>query len=208
MKHSLFACATHQGIDRDTAVCIDSCRMPLVSVPGITGLGLARNVTLDAALDKALADGRDTIVMVDDDMIFSADDVQRLVDLSREFGAPTSAVYVTAGHKIAAMPLRPADRWDEARWLVGLGLVAIPTTLVQALKDESLRGVQGITVYTWEGPCEKHSWLGEDYRLFDRLGGAILAPVSVGHRKKHVFKAHADTISLLERTGGFDIAKD
>lgn len=205
MKNALFACATHRGMSRETTSCISDCKVPLLTQSGITGVGMARNVTLASVLEAALESDVDTVVMVDDDMVFTPETVQTLVDLSRQWLTPASAIYMTGDEKIAAMPYGdPSDDWLAARWLVGLGLVAIPTARLADLRARSTVSVMGVPSYTWEGPCDRHSWLGVDYRLFERMGGAIMAPVLAGHVKPTIIIPHTDLLDKLTTTGGFE----
>lgn len=138
---------------------------------------------------------RDMVLMLDDDMDVPTDTAQQLVALARTLDCAVSAVYSTATRKVAAQ--RYALR--QGRWLVGLGCLAIPRTLLLSLEERcesfELRGMV-YSAFTWCGP-ENGSWVAEDWRLSMRLGGVHLAPLAVGHIKKTSLWPSPNTLQRL-----------
>jgi hypothetical protein len=141
---------------------------------------------------------RDIILMLDDDMDVPAETAQALVDRARELGRACSAVYATLTARVAAA------RWPDhaGLWLVGLGCVAIPRTLLLDLEERSESFDMNGRVYsafTWTGPENGH-WVGEDFRLSKNLGGVHLCPLAVGHIKKGALWPDDETLVQLARS--------
>lgn len=138
---------------------------------------------------------RDTVLMVDDDMLFSIDQAQALVQHSRETGVASSAMYATLSSTLAATRIGGTDRW-----LTGLGLLAIPVGALLALERDSetfkMGGERVYTAFTWSGP-EKEAWYSEDYRLCQRLGGVYMLPIAVGHLKVLPIYPDDETIAAI-----------
>ena len=137
---------------------------------------------------------RDTVLMVDDDMVFSNDQAQALIDCSRETGVAVSAVYATLATTVAATRIAGTDRW-----LSGLGLIAIPAGRLFELEHESETFAikeRSYVAFTWCGP-EKNAWYSEDYRLCQRLGGVYLLPIAVGHLKVLPIYPDDETIAAI-----------
>jgi hypothetical protein len=125
---------------------------------------------------------RDVVLMLDDDMEVPTDTAQLLTNKARELGRPCSAAYATTTASLAATPwkARPGS------WLVGLGCVAVPRTVLLDLESraEKFRFMdRELTAFTWSGP-QDGEWVSEDYRLSMNLGGVHLMPLAVGHIKK------------------------
>ena len=138
---------------------------------------------------------RDVVLMLDDDMDVPTETAQALIDEARRLQSTCSAVYATLNSKVAAV------RWSErpGLWLVGLGCVAIPRTLLLELEERSESfEVNGrfYSAFTWSGP-EDGSWIAEDFRLSKNLGGVHLCPLAVGHIKKGALWPDDETLALV-----------
>jgi hypothetical protein len=137
----------------------------------------------------------DVVLMLDDDMEVPAETAQALADKARELGRACSAVYATLSSKVAA------TRWagHPELWLVGLGCIAIPRTLLLELEQRAeafeLNG-KICKAFTWCGP-ENGVWIAEDFRLSINLGGVHLCPLPVGHIKKGSLWPDDETLNQL-----------
>lgn len=144
----------------------------------------------------------DTILMVDDDMSFTVDDAQALVNHTRQFSTPASAMYCTEDKRLAASLLRH-DVGDRPRWLTGLGLLAIPAWQLLKLEQES-EEFQMIDApyraFTSSG-ARGGAWRGEDFTLCERLGGVHLLPIAIGHLKTVAIIPDDESINIV-RAGG------
>lgn len=139
---------------------------------------------------------RDTVLMVDDDMVFTVDQAQELVTHARATGIAASAIYATTLATVAATRL-PALGPD--RWLTGLGLLAIPSQLLLELERDSESFTlydQTHTAFTWSR-AEGGAWMSEDYTLCKRLGGVHLLPIGVGHLKTFPIYPDEETIASI-----------
>jgi len=137
---------------------------------------------------------RDTILMVDDDMLFSIDQAQALVDRSRETGVAASAMYATTMATVAAARIAGTDRW-----LTGLGLLAIPAgALLELERDSESFAVKDkrYTQFTWS-KVDRGAWFSEDFTLCQRLGGVYLLPIAVGHLKVLPIYPDDETIAAI-----------
>jgi hypothetical protein len=152
-------------------------------------VSLARNLALSQALHLLQVSAYEVILMVDDDMGFSAEQALRLTNHVRETKVPASAAYVLKDGRLAASHL------SGDRWLTGLGFLALHRTNLEALAAESakFRPFKGAKGWAWEltkSCADMHDgddllWQPEDYRLTRRLGGVVLLPMAVDHIKKH-----------------------
>jgi hypothetical protein len=141
----------------------------------------------------------DMILMVDDDMQFDVDQAQELVNHARAHVVPASAAYATLNGTLAASPI---DEGLHARqlWKVGLGLVAIPATLLLALEQRSPRFElqNGIfSGFTSSAARADGQWWSEDFTLSERLGGVHLLPIAVGHLKTIPIFPDEETINSI-----------
>jgi hypothetical protein len=164
---------------------------------GSSDVAFARSRALSLVCEELrgqLSD-RDVVLMADDDMDFDVETAQQVVDQCRELGKPTSAAYATITSKLAA------TRMPNGLWCCGLGLFAIPAAMLLELERESdsfeLYG-KAYTEFTWSCASDGQ-WVNEDYRLCQRLGGAVLLPVAVGHVKKCVILPDEETLELIRR---------
>lgn len=169
---------------------------------GTTDVTLARNLALSGTCIQLRADpSRDTVLMVDDDMVFTVEQAQELVDYSRGFCVAASAMYATAQTTLAATRLQtPAGKVQ--RWVTGLGLLAIPALALLELEQRSEPFItSGRTNYgfTWSMASGGQYW-SEDFTLCRRLGGVHLLPLAVGHLKMWPLYPDDHTVESI-RTG-------
>lgn len=201
-ENVLLVCASHRGLEAETFQSVEACKAPFVRVQGVADVALARNRALTLAVEEAQQSGADTIVLLDDDMVFTPEQVNELVEHSRSLHTAVSAMYVLKGGDLAAsrhgtVPV-VGEPWMSQRWLCGLGLMAIPlhSLLKLAHESEQVSADGTITAFTWTG-TQGAVWMSEDCRLCERLGGAILAPVAVGHVKKMTLIPDAQSVQKL-----------
>ncbi len=153
---------------------------------GITDVALARNISL-TLVHKALKESQQNMVlMVDDDMVFTDENVIDVLKHAYQTGRPTSACYIMAGGQLVA-------KRKNGKWFTGLGFLAIPAMLLMELAESSetfhcpIDELNGLDIIKFtESRIVKREWQGEDYVLCERLGGVDLIPVGVGHLKQQV----------------------
>jgi len=141
----------------------------------------------------------DTVLMIDDDIACTVDQAQELVTHARETGVPASAMYSTINAALAGTRLftPPGER---SRWVVGLGLLAIPAAVLVKLAKASvhfdLHGEEQVE-FTWSGTI-RGKWHSEDYTFCRRLGGVHLLPIPVAHMKTIPLYPHADSVACIK----------
>jgi hypothetical protein len=183
---------------------------PHAFIKGVSDTALARNITLSRALRDAAEP--DVVLMLDDDMIVPRNVSRQLVAWAHELGHPVSAVYLTESKAAAAFRYRDGEDWRAARWVTGLGALAIPLMRLRELAEKSsfLKGSaerEDIFAFCWSGPGVLRpdgplEWLSEDYCLTGRLGGVLLAPVAVGHIKTAALWPDDTTLQRVREGGG------
>lgn len=202
MKKTILVVSHNRPIqDRTLELLASFTRMgvPQVTQKGCADVALARCMALSGAcnalrnLNQQISEksittrdqhfGRepfDTVLMVDDDMLFTPEQAQELVTSTRETGVPASAMYATTEGRLAAGKLPGMDRW-----LTGLGLLAIPAAALLALEADSppFPLSNGIFKAFTSSSCHDGKWFSEDFELCLRLGGVHLLPMAVGHLK-------------------------
>lgn len=195
MKNTLVLVCSNRNVEKATTVALaalvsrGAARLDLDHVGDVA---LARNLGLSRALEVLHRAPRyDVVLMVDDDMVFTADQAQELVAYVRATGVAASAAYVLHDGMLAASHYR-GDRWQT-----GLGFLAIPFRVLDALAHSSrkFRASRVAKEWTFEftesSPVESETvgelvWEPEDYCLTRRLGGVVLLPLPVGHIKRKV----------------------
>lgn len=221
MKNVLVLLSSNRPIQDRTRNCIGrltALGAAYLTQQGTADVALARNIALTSACEalRALNDGllrslkekhaesgdgyeetyranrRDVVLMVDDDMEFTPEQVAELVEHARRTGTPASAMYATTMGTLAATRMkwepelgtRGARGWEQ-RWMVGLGLLAIPAARLHELElasapfdcqEKQRRAFTSCQMF-------KGVWFSEDYMLCYRLGGVDLLPIAVGHLK-------------------------
>ncbi len=203
MKRTLLVCSHNRPIQAETKKAIGALCNAGAALLDHSGapsdVTLARNLALSAACDhlRSMPD-RDVVLMVDDDMIFSLTDAEELADHARSHKVPASAMYATTMGTLAACRLYTAPG-ERQRWVVGLGLLAIPAAALLELEQRSepfdfmsteRRG------FTWSHAAHRAYW-SEDFTLCRRLGGVHLLPIGIGHMKTIPIYPDADTIERI-----------
>lgn len=186
MKNTLIVMSSNREMEeatRQTVANLAQAGAIRLMETGSSDVALARCRALSWACEQLRKfTDRDVVLMLDDDMEVPTETAQLLAAKARELGRPCSAAYATPTASLAAMPWRERP----GAWLVGLGCVAIPRTVLLDLesKAEKFRFMdRELTAFTWSGP-QDGEWVSEDYRLSMNLGGVHLMPVAVGHIKK------------------------
>lgn len=220
MKQTIIVCSSNRPIQDQTRQAIEELERhgaQLLLQTGSADVAFARNMALSGALRFAVTANKelavsathpgterrapfDTILMVDDDMVFSLEQAQTLLAHARKTGFAASAMYATMRGSLAATRLYTPPAMVQ-RWLVGLGLLAIPFPALQELARRSrvfeAFGTEHVE-FTWSaalGDC----WCAEDYTLCRRLGGVHLLPVAVGHMKTIPIYPDAETIECIRK---------
>lgn len=190
---------SNRPIDVDAYNCIQNLRCSVIAQRDCSEISLARNMALTALCDLQAANQWDCALLVDDDMVFTTEDVKALVSNAMQKGVASSAAYVNAdGVTLMAAP------WKDGRWLTGLGLLAVPMNLLMALRDSSQQFVNKALQRRAFAFCNAGMvddvWMSEDFQLCTRLGGVELLPVAVGHIKKRVLKPTHEQVAEFMAT--------
>lgn len=193
MKNTLILATTHRGLTDETYECIVRTECPnILKVKGIACVDRARCIAFDramAALAMPEAADIDMVLAIDDDMVFSPSDAQRLVDIARNNGHPTSARYCTRSGATAGTKLAPGEAGASLvavrdRWAFGLGFMAIPRASLERIAP-TLPRVAELRMWAQNGahPLWPGKWISEDIWFCTHFGGVELAPIDVGHLK-------------------------
>lgn len=188
MKNTILVMSTNREAENLTRACVRQLQDAGAALIEHTGapsdVACARNIALTracAALKQHPA--RDVILCVDDDMAFTLETAQALVNSVRATGVGASAVYATLAGTVAACPLSG----HPGRFQTGLGLLALPRGPLLELELQSklfkMAAGEAYREFVWCG-AEGGFWVGEDFRLCRRLGGVMLLPLAAGHIKK------------------------
>jgi len=188
MQKTCIVITSHRGLEDETADCLNALNCPsIIKLKGLANLDKARSIAFDKAFQGTEGTPVDTILSLDDDMLFAPESAQALVEASRQTGELCSAVYLTAQGTVAAraIPVEVEIPGAPIRWLVGLGALAIPRRKMAEIRP-MLREIGGIPAWCQTGnhPSFDGEWLNEDYWFCHSLGGALLVPVAFGHLKK------------------------
>lgn len=206
MEKTLVLLTTHRGLEPETGDCVRKLRCPSqIESKGVADVSLARSIGFDQALQGMKGTEIDTVLCIDDDMVFSADDAHRLCELARASGVPTSALAVTAGGLLAASPLPPgkfsALAQPRQRWLTGLAFMAIPRAALEDVAErlDALLMGNRFPVRQWcrsgEHPAFPGHWTREDHWFCCHFGGVEIAPIGVGHLKRIPLRPEDATIA-------------
>lgn len=187
MQKTVVALTTHRGLAPETADAIAKLGCPsVVKVGGGPDQSKARSITIDAAFDKTHGTEIDTMLLLDDDMVFESSAVLELVEHSRRTGECCSGVYLTADGKLCARPCRELVVVPGAptRWLTGLGCLAVPRARLATVR-EWLPKTAGITHWCRSGPHPDFpgEWFPNDFWFCHHFRGVLLLPVGFGHLK-------------------------
>jgi hypothetical protein len=218
MAKRLLVCSSYDGVSQQTQRGINECLKQGWATyiqTGCADVALARNIALTAILDQVPDDDQNAILMVDDDIVFTLQDAERICAMACDTGQAVSAIYPTADGRMAAMRLKPKHAETEPMFLTGLGFLAIPANCFHELVEDSEQTTHAgkqLVVFTWTAPAnwdERQSyentsmWLSEDYRLTLRLGGVLLAKLGVGHLKEVPLYPDKETLERFGKQIGY-----
>lgn len=188
MQKTLILLVTHRGICDETTEAIERLKCPsVVKILGCPDQSKARSMGIDQALAGSEGTPIDTILLLDDDMVFDAISVQMIVSQSRRTGEACSGVYMTKEGKLCARPLLQLviTPGSPTRWLTGLGCLAVPRARLERIKVR-LPSTAGITHWCQSGKHPEYpgEWFPNDFWCCANLGGVLLLPVPFGHVKR------------------------
>jgi hypothetical protein len=210
MEKTLILVPTHRGISPETAECIGALKCPsIIRVRGRADVVKARCEAFDAAIEHTQGTPIDTVLCLDDDMVFQPPAALELVAISRRLNEPVSGVALTENGVISAMPWRPNSFTlsDRPRWLTGLACMAVPIERLRKLAKQLDDAREGRTlgapapsmahwasasafppgIRRWcdsgEHPERPGEWTSEDLWFCLQFAGVLLAGVGFGHLK-------------------------
>lgn len=200
MKKTLIVMSSNREVEARTRASVDelcAAGAQLLLERGSACVSFARCRALSLACEalRGQCADRDTVLMVDDDMEIERETAQKVVDVARLTGVPTSAAYATIVSRLAGT----AWKAKPGKWLVGLGCLAIPVPALLELEgkcDSFEMHNKAYSAFTWAG-AERGEWVPEDYRLCMNLGGVHLMPLGVGHIKKWRIEPDAETLQRI-----------
>jgi hypothetical protein len=210
MKRTLILLPTYSGSpEQETQDSLKALKgVPVLRLPGCSDVTLARNRLLTQAVEMVRANSEiETLLCLDDDIVFSVSDAEGVVNLSRNMRLPVSAVYTSVQQKICAMSFELTGLH-----LAGMGFLAIPSVLLLELAErlEPCLGPEGdILPFCTSGPWfngRRNIWQSDDYSFCRRLGGVYLAPIAVGHVKK--VPLYPDEVSVQRAVSHNRVASD
>jgi hypothetical protein len=202
MKSVLVLVTTHRGLSDETYESILRLGTDaIMKSKGGACIDLARSRALDQAVEALKQyEQFDTVLMVDDDMVFGLAEAQATVDESRQYCHPVSARYATQGGKLCAVNV------GTPLYFTGLGFMAVPRKWLFAVA-ESLAVLGGIRRWCWTGevlPEFPDTWCSEDFvfcsHFRDERGsrGVRLGRAVVGHQKLMALKPRDDAQLIIE----------
>jgi hypothetical protein len=188
MEKTLILMVTRTTPSAETQECIDRLGCPsIIKLRGMANLPKARSHAFDQALTATEGTEIDTVLCLDDDMVFKTEEIVRLVDFARTRNELVSAVALSHAGIVAARPHTPLVTRVRKRWLSGLSCMAIPLArLRQAAQNLSL--VHGKLLprpwcLTGEHEQLPGEWIGEDLWFCLHFDGVEMVPIAVGHLK-------------------------
>lgn len=187
MDRTVIVVVTHRGLSDETAEAIASLKCPsIIKVKGLANLAKARSIAFEQAYQATEDTPIDTVLSLDDDMVFAAKDVVDLVGHSRITAECCAGVALNQEGLLTARPLDPlvVVPGAPARWLTGLACMAIPRHRMKRIRP-NLPTVGGIVQWCQTGahPSYPGEWLPEDFWFCHHFGGVVLLPVPIGHIK-------------------------
>jgi len=219
LEKTVIAIPTHRGL---TNAPTKECVRQLVAAgaemrvgTGLADLAGGRSWLLSRCLESAEAQGRTCILCVDDDMVFTVADANKLIEFALEHNVAASAMYPTAEGRLAATRYvtKRQGALTVERFKVGLGFCAVPVKLLQSVRDS----FPGPASYTENGTiypfCESRArydrepaeWVAEDYDFSEKLGGVVLLPIAVGHLK--TVPLYADQVTMERIANGEELER-
>jgi len=192
MKRTLVLCVSWKGPTPPTAQALSALKdlgASVIEYVGVTDVSLARSKGLARALQTCDENPSafDVLLLLDDDVVPTAEHAQALVDACRRFGEPVSGIYGTKDGVVAATFRAGQPR--AHRWLVGLGFFALPPARLRELAatvPHLRHHGETFPAFCRTGlhPHEPLEWTSEDYWLCRELGGGVrLEPIPASHYK-------------------------
>lgn len=187
MDRVLIVVVTHRGLSDETAEAIADLKCPsIIKVKGMSNLPKARSLAFDQALQASEGTPIDTILAIDDDMLFKAKDVVDLVEHSRTTGELCTGIALASDGKLCARPVKQMVLVPGAplRWMTGIFCMAIPRIRLARVAP-TLPVVGGIREWCQTGnhPAFPNEWFPEDFWFCHHFGGVVLLPIPIGHLK-------------------------
>lgn len=187
MDRTVVVVVTHRGLCDETQEAIAKLGCPsILKVKGLANLAKARSIAFEKAIDATEGTPIDTILSIDDDMVFAPKDVVDLVGHSRTVAECCAGVALNHEGQLTARPLAPlvVVPGSPVRWLTGLACMAIPRLRMTRIRP-TLPVVGGIPQWCQTGahPDYPGEWLPEDFWFCQHFRGVILLPVPIGHIK-------------------------
>lgn len=185
IQQTILSCTTHRGLCMQTLGSIQSCPFKGVSLSqGITDVALARCLQYKLAVHAAREHRAAFVLFVDDDMQWTPQLAEQVLQECAEKNAPVSGRYVVGDLTDASLAATPMPD-HPGKYLTGLGFLAVSIAHLEAVLDATPRvkwknqALPGVTAC---GPVGDQ-WVSEDQMLTMRLGGVFLSSVEVGHIK-------------------------
>jgi hypothetical protein len=202
MEKTLVLIVTHRGVSYDTEKCLRSLVLngcsSRVDLLGLSNLAKARSQAFDQAL--ALTEGTpiDTVLCIDDDMVFEPEQARAVVELSRRKGELVSGICMSSGGVLCARPGAVQGADGATRWLTGFGFLAVPRSeLVRVAPALPVLGGLRVWCQTGEHPHFPGEWIGEDLWFSSHFGGALMAPLPIGHLKTQELRPNAEQVRAV-----------
>lgn len=195
MKNTLILVTTHRGLSDPTAQSIMNLGTDQIAiVKGEACIDRARSMAFDqafAAFDHL--PHVDTLLAVDDDMVFDPGNALALVNESRTLGRPVSARYVGKGGTLCAHPNPHAPGY----WFTGLGFMAIPVASMRAVAGVLPR-LGGIRVWCRTGAIPEYPdrWAGEDMHFCRHFHGNLMVRLPDGSADYHRGVALSSSVAV------------
>lgn len=174
-----------------------------------SALCYARNVLIEDCLEDCIRDGRQTVLLLDDDMVVDPNHLELLCtwrpDDRKTLKFPVrTGVYIKENGMLAGNRARDLGLLECGdRWLFGLGCFAVRREWLEAVgADVDTYSVPGgRKVHAWcTASARNGRWFDDDYSVCARLGGAALDyRCRAGHIKRQVFWPADESLELIER---------
>jgi len=168
--------------------------IPTIMNIGCADIALGRNMDITRGLERALAEGIEVMLLIDDDMVFSVEQVQAICAQAKDSDHPVSGIYCMKNRELAIWQIE-----DTNLFLGGLGFMAVSVKLL----DEKAKTVpqfkwKDLTAHAWTvaGPRDG-VWVQEDRYFCEVFGGVYVAPIIVGHIKHVPMAPSRDAIERI-----------
>lgn len=193
MDRTVVLVVTHRGLSEETRSSLQALKCPSqVILKGVADVSRARSQAFDQVLELTEDTPIDTVLCIDDDMLFPPEAARGIIERSRMSGHPVSGCAVTEKGMLAARPLKPNDR---SRWLTGLACMAVPRArLVELAPTLPVLGETRAWCLSGPHPELPLMWTGEDVWFCLHFGGVELAPIAFGHVKAMPIWPTADSM--------------